>query len=1022
MGLLSAAMMACSLTATARADLLVLNSGGSASHVIRFNAEGMRVNTFGHQTEAYYTMKRTSDNTIYVSSNILGQHSLQVFNGAGQYLGAAAQNTLVGLRDGTRGPDGAIYAIGRDDVSEGSSDASSVLRIVGPTATRFIPNGSAGMTVPAAFVFGPDGNLYVNDTNIGIMRFSGSTGAPMGVFVPLGRGGLEDVAKMQFGPDGRLYVATNRANAVLRFDGSTGAFIDTFVASGSGSLVSPAGLAFGPDGHLYVTSGGTNQVLRFNGATGDSLGVAAASDSTPGDPRVRWRDIVFENGLRGADSIWFDDAVPAGAMAGTSHGGPWTWVSDNPAPHSGTQAHRAYTPGTASAGLQEHFFNFAREPMIVGQGDSLIAYVFLDGDSYGNREIMISWCDDSWEHRAYWGADLIQYGSNGTNSRRYMGPLPDSYGWQRLEVPARLLGLEGRSVQGMSFSVMNNWVTFDRVGKTTFTPVASSDLTPPTVALTAPADGATVSGEVTLSAVANDNVSVARVQFFLNGVELQAADTTAPFAITWNSTSAVNGSHVLSAVATDPAGNASSPSTRMVVVNNTDAPPPPPPPPPASDRIWFDDDVPPGASIGATGGDSWTWVTSSPAPASGARAHQSNLAPGLHEHFFDWAYGGAFSIGSSDTLTAWVYLDPSNPPQQIMLSWRADSWEHRAYWGANRILYGTDGTNSRRRMGDLPPAGVWTKLTIPASAVGLENTSVMGMSFSAFDGRVTWDATGVSGGGDANPGSGGGDATDPTVVITAPGDNATVSGNAVTLAASASDNVGVASVLFRVNDTNLGSADTTAPFGIFWDSTTVADGSHAITAIATDAAGNSTTSAPVIVSVNNGSSGSSGGAVIWMDSAIPSGAWTGAAGGDAWTWITSNPAPFAGTRVHQSSNAAGLHEHYFTGASPGLQVFAGDTLFVYVYLDPENPPSGVMLSWFDGTWEHRAYWGENRFPYGTDGTASRRSMGPLPATGQWVQLQIPAAQVGLESRTITGMSFSLFNGRATWDIAGRVGQ
>jgi hypothetical protein len=77
-----------------------------------------------------------------------------------------------------------------------------------------------------------------------------------------------------------------------------------------------------------------------------------------------------------------------------------------------------------------------------------------------------------------------------------------------------------------------------------------------------------------------------------------------------------------------------------------------------------------------------------------------------------------------------------------------------------------------------------------------------------------------------------------------------------------------------------------------------------------------------------------------------------------------------------------------------------------------------MLEWNDGNWSHNAYWGANSISYGTDGTASRRFMGPLPATGQWVQLKVPASQVALEGRVVKGMGFALYNGRATWDAAG----
>jgi len=159
--------------------------------------------------------------------------------------------------------------------------------------------------------------------------------------------------------------------------------------------------------------------------------------------------------------------------------------------------------------------------------------------------------------------------------------------------------------------------------------------------------------------------------------------------------------------------------------------------------------------------------------------------------------------------------------------------------------------------------------------------------------------------------------------------------------------------------------------------------------------------------------------VAWVDDSIPAGGQQGTIGGDSWNWISSNPSPFSGNAAHQTALASGLHEHLFQGASSTLSVGTGDVLYAYIYLDPANPPSEVMLSWNTGSsWEHRAYWGANLITYGTNDTASRRYIGPLPAAGQWVQLQVPASQVGLENTTVSGMSFSLYNGRATWDAAG----
>ena len=156
-----------------------------------------------------------------------------------------------------------------------------------------------------------------------------------------------------------------------------------------------------------------------------------------------------------------------------------------------------------------------------------------------------------------------------------------------------------------------------------------------------------------------------------------------------------------------------------------------------------------------------------------------------------------------------------------------------------------------------------------------------------------------------------------------------------------------------------------------------------------------------------------------MDEEPPAGARLSTQGDDAWTWVSADPTPFSGTKAHQSNAAAGMHEHSFLGATDRLTVNRGDSLFCYVYLDPANIPEEVMLQWNDGTWQHRAYWGANTIEWGTDGTESRRYMGPLPPAGEWVRLEVPASQVGLENREVNGMAFTLYGGRATWDYAGK---
>jgi hypothetical protein len=93
------------------------------------------------------------------------------------------------------------------------------------------------------------------------------------------------------------------------------------------------------------------------------------------------------------------------------------------------------------------------------------------------------------------------------------------------------------------------------------------------------------------------------------------------------------------------------------------------------------------------------------------------------------------------------------------------------------------------------------------------------------------------------------DTTLPNVSVTAPVASATVNGN-ITLSASAADNVAVARVEFLVDGTLLAS-DTTSPYSVIWNTTTVAEGAHTLTARAIDTSNNSTTSSAVSITVDN---------------------------------------------------------------------------------------------------------------------------------------------------------------------------
>src|SRR5256884_375260 len=92
------------------------------------------------------------------------------------------------------------------------------------------------------------------------------------------------------------------------------------------------------------------------------------------------------------------------------------------------------------------------------------------------------------------------------------------------------------------------------------------------------------------------------------------------------------------------------------------------------------------------------------------------------------------------------------------------------------------------------------------------------------------------------------DATPPTVAVTAPAAGSTVF-SLVRVAATASDDIGVAGVQLRLDGAPLGAEAISPPYAVVWDTTSTAPGSHVLTAVARDFAGNTTTSAPVSITV-----------------------------------------------------------------------------------------------------------------------------------------------------------------------------
>lgn len=98
---------------------------------------------------------------------------------------------------------------------------------------------------------------------------------------------------------------------------------------------------------------------------------------------------------------------------------------------------------------------------------------------------------------------------------------------------------------------------------------APSDTTPPTATLVTPTANSTLTGTVSFSATASDNVGVTGVQYFLNNQAISPVLTNTGYTFSWNSASVSNGSYTVKAVARDAAGNLGNSTAITVTVSNT---------------------------------------------------------------------------------------------------------------------------------------------------------------------------------------------------------------------------------------------------------------------------------------------------------------------------------------------------------------------------------------------------------------------------------------------------------------------
>ncbi|MGD0375196.1 MAG: Ig-like domain-containing protein [Streptosporangiaceae bacterium] len=346
----------------------------------------------------------------------------------------------------------------------------------------------------------------------------------------------------------------------------------------------------------------------------------------------------------------------------------------------------------------------------------------------------------------------------------------------------------------------------------------------PTVSLTGPAAGATLTGPVTFTANASSPVGIAKVDFLVDGVVVATA-TSSPYTATWDSSTVGDGPVTITARATDTAGNQATTTGQAATVSNAAS---------RGGNLLANASLETNTGGGTTpdcwqesntSGNTQTWTYTPGAHSGNATENVTISAYSSGDSKLVTAQGTSacsprVTPGSTYTLGAWYQ---SSQPTRVAVYYQnaSGTW---TYWTQSPAFAASSSWAQ----------ATWTTPAVPAGATALS----FGANLAAAGSLTTDDYTMTAGA-----------PAPPTVSLTGPAAGATLTGP-VTFTANASSQVGIAKVDFLVDGVVVATA-TAAPYTANWDSSTVGDGPVTLTARATDTAGNQTTTAAQAATVSN---------------------------------------------------------------------------------------------------------------------------------------------------------------------------
>ncbi len=185
---------------------------------------------------------------------------------------------------------------------------------------------------------------------------------------------------------------------------------------------------------------------------------------------------------------------------------------------------------------------------VLSDGTIWLAYQPINHQSLSWNEVYASqYSNGTWSAPALVGYNYVNYNTNAADSARYPGFVAS-----RTDQPQVAFLTPDQKVHAFTLTNLA---------------AAPADTIAPTVSVTSPTNGANVSGNITLSASATDNVGVTKVDFLIDG-SVVGTVTSSPYNLPWNSTAVTDGTHSLQARGYDAAGNVGTSTSVMLNVSN----------------------------------------------------------------------------------------------------------------------------------------------------------------------------------------------------------------------------------------------------------------------------------------------------------------------------------------------------------------------------------------------------------------------------------------------------------------------